>query len=287
MHYPDIYIPSTLNQIKDVRLPTPQAPTAPEHPQKPSWLNSIMVGFVWLFFAAILLNIIPSLILLLPLGVTFLHRFIARQSYETQVLQFQKDKQNYSNLLREYETRKPESNETYRDRLLKGFAQRIYKPDGYDGKATVGANESKLVQAMARYFDGQIIQGTFLNHPDHDYPYFPDICYIHKGIYFDIEVDEPYGYLNKKPIHGHDEWKDSKRNQFFVGRCWVVIRLAEEQVVRYPDGCCKAIAKIINQTIGTPIPQSLLMMPDVPIIERWTLNEAESMAYRNYRDTYL
>ena len=44
--------------------------------------------------------------------------------------------------------------------------------------------------------------------------------------------------------------KDNQRNQFFLEKNWVVIRFSELQVVKYPDSCCKAIARIISQITG-------------------------------------
>ncbi len=127
-----------------------------------------------------------------------------------------------------------------------------------------------------------------MNIPNYDYPYSPDIAYKIDGIYLDIEVDEPY-YEKEGvfyPYHGYDEKKEQNRNEFFVERNWIVIRFAEEQVVKYPESCVKEVAKLVNHLLGIPIPKSLVNIPDLKPIPRWTTNQAEMMIQKKYRDQY-
>lgn len=44
--------------------------------------------------------------------------------------------------------------------------------------------------------------------------------------------------------------KDSKRNNFFINKGWLVIRFSEEQVVRHPHSCCKTVAQAIALVLG-------------------------------------
>ena len=42
------------------------------------------------------------------------------------------------------------------------------------------------------------------------------------------------------------EFSDKKRNNYFIGNNWIVLRFAEEQIIRTPDSCGKFIAKVLN-----------------------------------------
>ena len=83
------------------------------------------------------------------------------------------------------------------------------------------------------------------------YIYEPDFIYYDKELLIDIEIDEPYIFETKKPIHYFDEatqkHKDVKRNNYFNQLGWVVIRFSEKQVVENPYGCCLEIAELIEQ----------------------------------------
>jgi hypothetical protein len=107
--------------------------------------------------------------------------------------------------------------------------------------------------------------------------YFPG---INLGI--QIEIDEPYDGKSKRPHHCLDTGKDDVRDRFFNDRGWVVIRLAEEQVVRHPDLCCRLINEIIANIV-----EGQLIRTSVPRIRRWNLAEAKQMAKNDYRQDYL
>lgn len=118
--------------------------------------------------------------------------------------------------------------------------------------------------------------------------YIPDFIYIDPitGFYIDIELDEPYVYDTGEPTHyqGYDD----KRNQFFFNNGWAIIRFSEEQIIKYPDSCCKALAEAVayirsDDTVLEPF----LKISDLSLIRHWGQNEAIKMAQDNYRDTYL
>ncbi len=78
------------------------------------------------------------------------------------------------------------------------------------------------------------------------------------------------------------------RDDFFVDCLWIVIRFSEEQVVRYPESCCKEVAKVIFKLTGNlSVLSSLKDENDLKPIQRWTEEEAIIMADNNYRDNYL
>ncbi len=136
----------------------------------------------------------------------------------------------------------------------------------------------------------------------HGKPYIPDIVYEDdfERICIDIEIDEPYTLnddnngLKKsyKPIHflGGD---DEKRDDSFVFNNWVVLRFAEEQIVNNLEDCGKIVEdvvdflKAINKNKGNIKTAFELETYDLDKVKRWTKLEAEEMAEKNYRDSYL
>lgn len=120
------------------------------------------------------------------------------------------------------------------------------------------------------------------------YPYTPDFIYhdTQWNLYIDIEIDEPYNGMDKKPTHCIDVDKDKNRDDFFVSNNWVVIRFAEEQVMRQPESCCRFIVKTILWLTGKPIPDVLKEAEDLNPINRWNLQSAKKMARDDYRDMY-
>ena len=118
--------------------------------------------------------------------------------------------------------------------------------------------------------------------------YTPDFAYIDPdaNLHIDIEIDEPYEYKSRKPLHciGQDE----KRNRFFTNGFWVVIRFSEEQVIRYPERCCKKVAEIIaDVTSDESILRKFANVSPLTFTPRWTVEGAKQMASKNYRQTYL
>ena len=120
--------------------------------------------------------------------------------------------------------------------------------------------------------------------------YTADFILVHKptGLAIDIEIDEPYEGRRGKPHHCIDRGKDNQRNQFFLEKNWVVIRFSELQVVKYPDSCCKAIARVIAQITGDY--RGLAQFGNVADLlphKQWTVKEAIYMAKTKFRNSYL
>ena len=295
--YPDIYIPRNLAKIPESYPPEPLPPMKPIHPQSPGWKISAGVGFVSALVFVLLFqgNLIWGLIGgALLAGIT---RYVEGFLYEDNVSTFKKESARYPSLLEQYEKDKadyiekmkqPDFLKKHRNQLFQTFLEGIYKPDGTDSSAPVGRSESILVDAMRKHLSGDVVKKTWLRIPNYEYPYSPDICYIYQGIYIDIEVDEPYYFKDGQyyPYHGYDQWRDANRNEFFTHRSWIVIRFAEEQVVKYPDRCVKEICKVINQFTEESIPSSLANVNDLEPIPRWTTEDAEVMIEKRHRNFY-
>jgi hypothetical protein len=161
------------------------------------------------------------------------------------------------------------------------------QPSRNASSAQVGVSEEEFLRYLKQYFP-QIKQGVEFD-SGADYPYSADFIFVHSsGLSIDIEIDEPYVGNTKQPHHAIDQGKDSQRNAFFTQGNWVVIRFAEEQVVRYPRSCCKTIAQAIDYVTGdSSYLEKLRVVPDPIRVPLWTSRQAKQMAKQNYRQAYL
>lgn len=125
-----------------------------------------------------------------------------------------------------------------------------------------------------------------------NYPYEPDLAYIdvEKGIFLDVEIDEPYVGWDRTLIHYQtsEGTIDDSRNEHFTERGWCVIRFSEKQIYYEPLSCLKKIFELLHKmdvTIG--IPSVLLNVLDVKQDEWWSKSSAGAMEKGNEREKYL
>jgi len=168
--------------------------------------------------------------------------------------------------------------------LLQG---KVLKPTGIS-RAQQGVSEEQFFRELKRFFPF-VQQGVSFQIQGFQHPYSADFILQHpSGLSIDVEIDEPYVGNTKKPHHGIDQGKDDLRNQFFVAHNWIVVRFSEEQVVRYPRQCCKAIAQILDRVVGDKEALSFFKnTTELPKMAMWTVKEARQMAKQNYRQNYL
>ncbi|MEG4630083.1 hypothetical protein QUB56_10765 [Microcoleus sp. AR_TQ3_B6] len=205
------------------------------------------------------------------------------ESYQLRRLQSKdKESEQYISLLRK------------RSNLLKGLLKEIVQPPASHGKKEVqqGVSEKQFFVYLCRYFSGfyDFCMGGEFPIPGTSFRYTADFILIHQatGLAIDIEIDEPYDGKTGKPHHCVDRNKDNQRNRFFLERNWVVIRFSELQVVKYPDGCCKAIARVICQITGDY--RSLVKLQNVKDSlphQQWKFKQAVYMAKAKFRNSYL
>jgi very-short-patch-repair endonuclease len=168
--------------------------------------------------------------------------------------------------------------------------QQTIPPTGVHIKAPKGHSETQFEHDLWRYFPGKIQTGLLVSNPACKQPYVPDFAYIDQSLnlYIDIEIDEPYAYGTQKPIHYLGSAKDQQRNQYFLDQGWLIIRFSEEQVVRSPASCCKAIASAIATLLGdSAMLHPFRQVPTLKPQKRWTGAEAKVMAEQAYREKYL
>ncbi|PKQ70370.1 PDDEXK family nuclease [Raineya orbicola] len=149
-----------------------------------------------------------------------------------------------------------------------------------------GKSEAYFQKYLQKYFPKQIYTDVALRIGENFY--FPDFALINRkhNLFVDIEIDEPYGFRGKSI---HTIGSDEPRNAFFVEKGWIVIRFAEEQVIREPLQCCgfiaQTLAKLVKDENLNEIAKNLPHLTLFP--KMWNSREAQKMFENRYRDTYL
>ena len=210
-------------------------------------------------------------------------QLVKYESYQLRHLQLKgKEIEQYNSLLQE------------RYKQLLRLLKKIVQPPAGQGKGGVqqGVSEKQFFVYLCRYFSGfyDFCMGGEFPIPGTSLRYTADFILVHQptGLAIDIEIDEPYDGRTGKPHHCVDRGKDSQRNQFFLERNWVVIRFSELQVVKYPDACCKVIARVIFQITGDY--RGLVQLENVVDLlshKQWKVKEAVYMAQTKFRSSYL
>lgn len=142
---------------------------------------------------------------------------------------------------------------------------------GRNGKR--GFSEETLCRAIEKYG----LQNFYdnLSVVANSYPFEPDLAYIDvdKGIFIDIEVDEPYVGDERKPIHCrvNKDTTDDYRNLCFTERGWIVLRFSERQIVEQCDSCLKHIYEVVQKMDRSlSIPESLVNAAKIKEEDMWT-----------------
>jgi very-short-patch-repair endonuclease len=175
-----------------------------------------------------------------------------------------------------------------RERQLRQLlANKIVTPER-KSLAQTGVSEPSFYRILQRTFSN-IKQGLEFEISGFAHPYSADFALQHEsGLCIDIEIDEPYVGDTKAPHHCLDQGKDDLRNEFFTSGNWIVVRFSELQAVKYPQSCCKEIAKVLARVAGDRVAFSKLQgVPDLPPDPMWTIKQAQKMARNDYRQTYL
>ena len=121
------------------------------------------------------------------------------------------------------------------------------------------------------------------------HPYEPDIAIIEKSninnIRIDIEVDEPYSGLTRRPTH-YINCGDEVRDINLASAGWIVIRFNEEAIVKHPHECLAYIARVLEQVASEYRRPEHLKIP-IQTHSKWTMEESIKMATNRYRESYL
>jgi len=120
--------------------------------------------------------------------------------------------------------------------------------------------------------------------------YYPDLIIVdtETNICIDIEIDEPYSFEDKKPIHFGDE--DCNRDTYLIESGFFVIRFSEEQIVNNTYEChllLKGLLKEIKNFISVNDFISVNEIYKSIKTRAWNYNEASNMAIIDARKIVL
>lgn len=299
-NYPLMYFPDFVEQVHAAIPPPPSPPPLPKKPMVlqvsknwityPIWAALILVflnillaySFFGFVASAIIIVVTPifSIFILYP----YVKKLVA-QTYEKELKEYenallehtimlQQHKANAENYLTESAIK------SYRQGLIAHrFLSEALPPKRVRRSVRVGRSEESFHKYLLKHFGKDLIRKS-VQLGEGDFAYVPDCCYIdeHKGIYIDIEIDEPYVAETLEPIHY--KGKDEARNTFFTKHGWLVIRFSEEQIVKFPQGCCNQIEALCRFALYQENKLEVL----VPITEHWTKAKAINMAERGARN---
>ncbi|MEA5536941.1 hypothetical protein [Crocosphaera sp. XPORK-15E] len=216
------------------------------------------------------------------------HQLRFQPNYEAQLKQWQramKVRDRYLKNTNKHQQKQVEQRQQKLRDLLKG---KVEQPMG-DSNAPKGVSETMFLEVLKTVFP-QIEFGGEFPIPGSRLCYSIDIAFVDEntGLSIDIEIDEPYEGKTKKPHHCLDDDKDRNRNRFFNDRNWVVIRFAEEQVVKNSHGCCRYLADVVvSLTQDESLLEKVKDLPTLEPIKAWTSSESKQMAVWRYRERYL
>ncbi|MFB2880992.1 hypothetical protein [Floridanema aerugineum] len=326
MNYPMVFYPEAVtnfcrkyplnlsinNQITVVSdssssVTKPQLPNLPIVPSV-QWL--ILIWLLWLGGASALplmavswgwswielLLLVSAYSCLIAAAYTYLlsYRTKLLSQYRQQISEYQMKLATYqkqqiiSEHLPEIKAQKSLTNLKSRCQLLSDLMSNRVSPIGRS-QARQGVSEKEFMQDLQRYFP-TVMQGLEFKIPRSKKCYSADFIIVHhsSGIGIDVEVDEPYAGISKKPTHCWDDDSDYRRNQLFNEWGWIVVRFTEKQVVQAPLSCCKFIAQVIWEVTGDRSYLELLeSQPDLLPVKPWTTKEAKRMVRDRYRQTYI
>lgn len=307
--YPIILIPGGIERAKSARPSVPifTEPLPQKPGTKPQKVNNTLIAVE----TAVAIPTIPvvSQLTSIPGWLLFLavagaiaaqawHQITTypqrKREHDDEVAGYPRKLKGYEQKKREHDeevkvSQSPEGVSEFRYKLLLEILRQTVPHDGNGSTATTNPEEAKFGNHLNRYFPSNIHTRLTLRIPEFPHPYTPDFAYIDQGLnlYIDIEIDEPYVYHTSAPTHFVGAWKDSNRNRFFLAKQWIVIRFSEEQVICYPQSCCKTIAQVIAQvTENNSILNQFTSLTDLQLMKQWTEAEAIDMAAKRVRNNY-
>ncbi len=118
--------------------------------------------------------------------------------------------------------------------------------------------------------------------------YEPDLAYIdeQRGIFIDIENDEPYTLGKRTPTHY--QGKDDQRNCDITAAGWIVLRFSEKQLIDTPARVIRTVMDVVRSiSPDVDMPQVLQNVQPVDTDSRWDYDTARQHAKSRYRDSYM
>ncbi len=215
---------------------------------------------------------------------------IAQKNYK---INLEKYHASYKDWEKEISNLKNDNNiiNEFRKTTLVNYLKRSSKP-AHIHLSHKGHAEPAFYETLVNYFGDRITINRVIPEATLEIPYQPDFIYHDSliNLYVDIEIDEPYVMQSGKPIHYRigDESIDDYRNNYFNYHRWVVIRFAEEQIIRFPKECCKYISDVISDKfIIHSSFDDFNGIGRLKRVKQWTEEEAKDLYNNNFRQNLI
>ena len=146
-----------------------------------------------------------------------------------------------------------------------------------------GAAENDFCKKLQLVFGEYVLRHKMVNSYIH---YYPDILISNpeKSIYIDIEIDEPYDFETKSPIHEINNPFEENRDARMIRSGYTIIRFSEEQIIKHSDQCLKFIQDVYSFLLNFENKETIVFNQSS---KRWNTLEALDLAKRNYRISYM
>lgn len=166
----------------------------------------------------------------------------------------------------------------------------ILMPQVDEFGTTIGVMEPVLLEylyRMCKEINGiKVLENVKIPILNRNYSYRPDFClyWEEKKLYIDIEIDEPYDIVTRKPIHYQGN-SDTLRDRYFIRNGWCVVRFAEQQIKDNAEGVINYLKRMLSWLTG----ESEINFHEETLntIDRWSYEEATEMSSDNTREKYL
>ncbi|WP_321294879.1 hypothetical protein [Marinifilum fragile] len=257
-----------------------------------------MFGLVYLFIAGYLLYKFFKMIHTENYNVTvrYTDKYYGSllEKYNIEKEQYHEDYKIYQNQIKIYNFQKLEQQKKIdqysltilKQKYFEGLSSSLFYSRidiSNDESVKKGSSEMRFFEYLFGYFKNEVKIDCKVDTVRQTY--YPDylLTFNNGKLYINIEIDEPYDFISKQPIHFIDI--DKVRNECFLDKNCSIIRFSEEQIINTPEYCCKYISDIIK-VLENPFhaydpPKFLGKLRD-----RWTYEESVIMAKNNIRDTY-
>jgi very-short-patch-repair endonuclease len=319
-HYPIVLVPKIIRDFVEAhpwhrhqtKLSNLNAPTLPSPPSQSNQKLTWLVGWLCACAGTVAAKLAGAdnqafqmaLFFCVALGFCgvvyyFLSNRLRNSAYQRLLEIYQKELKDYAELEKRYWASVKATSRRQRDKLVARNAEfaallkeKVRQPSSKAVKfLRKGISEESFWPLLNKYFN-EVGWGVEFEIPGSDKRFAADFVIVHPESYIHIcvEIDEPYTYIEGTltPCHTVNDEGDKRRNRFFLEGGWVVVRFAEEQVVKYPESCCKAIAQLIAELTGDfTILQQLRKAPLLPFVKQWTEKEAYRKARKKERHSYL
>lgn len=276
--YPITQFPFYILTAKNQNIPIPREPELPIEPFRKKNIMPYVGGLLFILFAFI----IP---LLGVLGVIFVVYGLTsensknRNSFNSNLRDFEKEKELYKFSIENYRAQVngyEKSNIKNKIDFIESYRNKI-DPTIEIKYAKKGKSEELFEKKLRAEFGDKILTDKKINQL-----YYPDFIYRDDKILLDIEIDEPYDYSSKEPIHfrGADDY----RNSFFCANGYYVVRFAEIQIVKESELCVEYIRRLIQLFRENPLCEELPVFKNQ--VKRWSFEEAVQLSESSFRDNY-